>query len=111
MDMALVHNRDVHGPPVGRDPAPAETQRVREQPMARRAAAAEASARVARIMHETSDGKSSGFRYEVRSPGAVEIVMYSESDGSVLRRIPVKRNGQPVVPPSPVKTEHLDLRA
>ncbi|MBM3461696.1 MAG: hypothetical protein FJX76_06300 [Armatimonadetes bacterium] len=48
----------------------------------------------------------SGFRYEVKRPGAVEVVMYSVSDGSVLRRIPVSRRASEVPP-----VADLDLRA
>jgi len=89
MDMAPVHNREARPPSAAREhPDPPrvreETPLVKEQP--------EAAVRAKRTepVVELAQPKGPGFQYESGRLG-VEVVLYNKSDGSVAKRIPVRR--------------------
>lgn len=100
MDMAFVHNRDARPPGAPREAAPHETAHAQPLPQPPVKARGDNSAQMAVAAHsaqvaqESFTPKGPGFRYEMRKPGKVEVVLLSAGDGTEVTRFTVERAPQ-----------------
>ncbi len=88
MDMGLVHNRDIQPPD--------RVVKGSEQPRRGKQAPspldlARAAARLAQDAAVDAQAHGAGFRYEMKTPGIVEVVLLNNDD-TVLGRFPIRRS-------------------